>query len=449
MSSSATWSSSPAPSRVRPPRRQRMGTLGIGSLGGSTTTYFIVGLVIGLVIGLPILGWWLWPVHTSNAVPADLAPAYSEAYVAMAADSYALSGDLALAKARLSSWSDEDLVRIFASLQEEAAASGSTIQVARLGQLAADLGLSTSGAVSQEGTGASGTEGAAARVSTGGRSGAKPLLIIGVLLLACGLVLGGYLVQRQGGREKLSSAIRSLRSHKITVPRPDLSHLHRETVRVTRPEGTPASVQGAAPRAGEAAQAAEDDDDEASLEDVLSLLAQDIDIDERDEAAPSPSQAEVAPRPRPAEVEDADAIGVFMATYRHGSDEMFDTSYYLGYPDGEFLGECGVGVAETVGDASPEQACAMEIWLFDKGDIRTTTKLLVTDFALDDPDVRDMLAGRGDLVRASRGQTLHLETAGLRLQANVIDVQYGDAPNSPPRSFFQELTLELRVHRKS
>jgi hypothetical protein len=147
--------------------------------------------------------------------------------------------------------------------------------------------------------------------------------------------------------------------------------------------------------------------------------------------------------------DDSNVVGTFITTYRHGCDEMFDTSFNLEADGHDFLGECGVGVAETIGDASPEQVCAMEVWLFDKGDIRTTTRLLVSDFALDDPDIRESLAGRGDMVRASRGQSLRLETAGLELRTEVIDVQYGDDPGAPPHSYFQELTLELRVIRKN
>ncbi len=448
MSSSAVWSSTPAPTRVRPPRRQRVGGLS-ANLGNPVTTYLVIGFVVGLLVGLPVLGWWLWPVHTSNAVPSDLAQAYREAYVAMAADSYALSGDLALAKARLSSWSPEESARIVASLQEAAAASGSTVQTTRLQQLAADLGLLDGSAAAAAAANAGSAGEAAARAAAPQAVGASPLLIAGAVLLASGLVLGGFLVRRQGGLEKFTAAVKNVYSRAPKLPHADLSALRRAGAR-RREDGhglTTPSVPSAAAEP-EALFESVEDDDEASLEDVLAMLAQEVEIDERDETPAGFSDVETVPVAEPRHIaDDADSIGVFMATYRHGSDDMFDTSYYLS-KDGEFLGEAGVGVAETIGDASPEQACAMELWLFDKGDIRTTTKLLVTDYALDDPDIREMLAGRGELVRASAGQTIRLETAGLRAQIQVLSIKYGDAPQAPARSYFQELTLETRVHRK-
>ena len=96
MSSSAIWNSTHAAGTgarpLRPPRRSRVSGLGATSI--SPAVLLLAGFLAGLVVGLPILGWWLWPVQTSNALPSDLAPAYREAYVAMAADSMP-SGDLA------------------------------------------------------------------------------------------------------------------------------------------------------------------------------------------------------------------------------------------------------------------------------------------------------------------------------------------------------------------
>lgn len=451
MSSSATWSSSPAPTRVRPPRRQRVGGLNTGA-ANPTLAYLAIGFVVGLLIGLPVLGWWLWPVRTTNAVPSDLAPAYREAYVAMAADSYALSGDLALAKARLGTWGPDEAARIIASLQETAVASGSTVQTTRLQQLSADLGL-LDGSASAAASASTGVQSAGEDDALVARKSGTPLIVIGAILLASGLVLGGYLVRRQGGMGKLAVALRSLRKRGIQIPKPDLAGIRRalQADRPRRPTtATTEPLPAAAPAEMdvEEAEEYEADDEDRSLEAVLSTWTEKVDIQEpAEEAIVESAQSDSRPAARSDAADDPLSLGVFMATYRHGSDKMFDISYYLS-DEAQFLGECGVGVAETVGDAIPEQACAMELWLFDKGDIRTHTKLLVTDFALDDPDLREVLAGRGELVRAAPGQIIHLETAQLRLQAEVLSVKHGDAPSAPARAYFDELTLELRVHLK-
>jgi hypothetical protein len=41
---------------------------------------------------------------------------------------------------------------------------------------------------------------------------------------------------------------------------------------------------------------------------------------------------------------------------------------------GEFMGEYGVGVSEAIGVGEPKKVTALEIWLFDKNDIKTATK---------------------------------------------------------------------------
>jgi hypothetical protein len=54
---------------------------------------------------------------------------------------------------------------------------------------------------------------------------------------------------------------------------------------------------------------------------------------------------------------------------------------------------------------------------------------------------------RGDLVLAQPGATAVLETATLRIQARVVDIEYGPGP-MPAKSFFQKLTLELAAWHK-
>ncbi|NPV08929.1 MAG: hypothetical protein HPY83_13325 [Anaerolineae bacterium] len=366
----------------------------------------------------------------------------------MAADSYALSGDLALAKARLSSWDQEEAGRMLERLRQAAADSGSMVQAMRLEQLAADLEL-VAAAGGQKTTEPAPAEGPQARATGAGSDASSLLLVAGVVLAGGGLLAAGYAVFRRAGVGTVTSALSALRARAARVPRPRFGPSPRVTTDsapARREVGPP--TQPGAEAAVARPEGPDQEEDEISLDEALTLLAQEIEIEDHEE--PAPDRAETLPQlGRERETaHDANVIGTYMATYRHGCDEMFDTSFNLEADDGEFLGECGVGVAETVGDSSPERACAMEIWLFDKGDIRTTTKLLVSDFALDDPDIRDTLAGRGEIVRASRGQSLRLETAGLELRTEVIDVRYGDEPDAPPHSYFQELTLELRVTRR-
>lgn len=136
----------------------------------------------------------------------------------------------------------------------------------------------------------------------------------------------------------------------------------------------------------------------------------------------------------------------FMASYKSG-DDLFDDSFSIDSPAGEFLGECGVGISETIGVGVPKKVTAFEIWLFDKNDIQTVTKVLMSGHAFNDPTIRQKLEAKGEPFEAvSGGQTI-LETATLKLVARVVDMAYGQGA-MPENSFFDSLVLELAIWQK-
>ena len=139
-------------------------------------------------------------------------------------------------------------------------------------------------------------------------------------------------------------------------------------------------------------------------------------------------------------------LAQFMTTYQLGND-LFDDSFSIDSPAGEFLGECGVGISETIGVGDPKRVTAYEVWLFDKNDIQTVTQVLMSEHAYSDETTRQRLAAKGDPVLAEPGRELVLETATLRLVARVVDMSYGSNA-MPEESFFDRLTLELVVWSK-
>jgi hypothetical protein len=155
---------------------------------------------------------------------------------------------------------------------------------------------------------------------------------------------------------------------------------------------------------------------------------------------------------REAEWTDYSAIGEetpmaqFMASYKLG-DDLFDDSFSIDSPSGEFLGECGVGISETIGVGDPKKVTAFEVWLFDKNDIQTVTKVLMSGHAFNDDAIRQRLAAKGEPVEAAPGTQVVLETATLQLVARVVDMGYGNGA-LPDESFFEKMLLELAVWRK-
>ncbi len=135
-----------------------------------------------------------------------------------------------------------------------------------------------------------------------------------------------------------------------------------------------------------------------------------------------------------------------MTTYVLG-DDLYDESFSIDTPAGDFLGEYGVGVSETIGVGEPKKVTALEIWLFDKNDIKTATKVLMSAHAYNDSGTRARLEAKGELILIEPQKQIMLETQTLQLLATVVDLRYGDNA-MPEKSYFERVTLELAVWRK-
>jgi len=142
----------------------------------------------------------------------------------------------------------------------------------------------------------------------------------------------------------------------------------------------------------------------------------------------------------------ASPVTQVMTTYVLG-DDLYDESFSIDAPDGNFLGEYGVGVSETIGVGDPKKVTALEVWLFDKNDIKTATKVLMSSHAFNDPEIRARLQAKGDLELLKPQEKIVLETETLQLLVTIVDLAYGEGP-LPPESFFDRVTLELAVWSK-
>lgn len=139
-------------------------------------------------------------------------------------------------------------------------------------------------------------------------------------------------------------------------------------------------------------------------------------------------------------------ISQFVTTYVLG-DDLFDDSFSIDSPSGEFLGECGIGISETIGVGEPKKVQAFEVWLFDKNDIQTVTKVLMSSHAFNDAATFQRLQAKGEPFMVERGKQVVLETAALQLVATVSDSEYGQGA-LPEESYFDRLTLEIAVWPK-
>jgi len=139
-------------------------------------------------------------------------------------------------------------------------------------------------------------------------------------------------------------------------------------------------------------------------------------------------------------------LAQFPTEFNIGHD-TYDDSFSIETATGEFLGECGVGISEAIGVGDPKKVTAFEVWLFDKNDIRTITKVIMSEHAYYDDALRAKLAPKGEAALAKPGETIVLETASLIINARIVEMEYG-AGELPPQSFFNRLVVELAAWAK-
>jgi hypothetical protein len=343
----------------------------------------IAAFIAGLFIGLVILGWWLWPVQWYDASPSDLRPDAQQDYVCMMIDSYSVNQNGSLA------------VRRYAELGDDGPA------------LVAGTTPANCPGVSQEAISSfqSVLKVAPGTANTAAPQAAAPTAAAGQGTAPAATPAGGTKptqAQTSSGSKNSSSFLLLGLLCLVTLgvgaaafylfvlkPRKDSGNSYSG-------KSFPSGGGGAAPAAGV-----------------------------------SPSEEPTAQ---------------FITTYMIG-DDLYDDSFSIDAPSGEFLGECGVGISEALAPGEPKRVTAFEVWLFDKNDIQTVTKMLMSKYAFNDPAIRQRLLPKGELLSVVAGQRVVLETASLRLEAHVVDTNYTQA-TSPSEAAFDRLTLELSVWQK-
>jgi hypothetical protein len=143
---------------------------------------------------------------------------------------------------------------------------------------------------------------------------------------------------------------------------------------------------------------------------------------------------------------EAPPVAQYVTTYVIG-DDLFDDSFSIDSPAGEFLGECGVGISEIIGVGDPKKVTAFEVWMFDKNDIQTVTKVIMSPHAFNDPGFRAKLEAKGELIPIEPQKQIVLETQTLQMIVTISDMQYGQGA-LPNGSYFDRLTLELAIWSK-
>jgi len=363
----------------------------------------VITLVAGAVIGLVGLGWGLWPVQWTDAAPMDLHTDYQRDYLCMTIDSYIRNQDERLMLIRWEGLGEEAgaildtltpaVCRFETSTEIDAFKEVMAVPIASA-PVVADESVESEGDVPAEESVASEeiileeavdpTGEAFVVMEPPAQEDVKTVFILPLaILILATLIVGGILVFLMIKRSKGGAPI-NFKAPKIVLPK-------------------------------------------------MGRMGKKMD------AAPAAPPAEKRPM-------SSAPIAQFMTTYRQG-DDLYDDSFSVDSDTGEFLGECGVGIAETIGVGEPKKVTALEVWLFDKNDIQTITKVMMSEHASNDPSIRQRLQSKGEPIMVEPGMKFLMETATLQLEAKVVDMVYARGP-LPENSYFSRLTLEVSVWQK-
>jgi len=360
-----------------------------------------VAFIAGLIIGLVVLGWWLFPVRYTGADPSGTFPEYQVIIVRNAAELYAFDNNQEKLRATLSGWGGDTVACEMAAAstdpadQQRLVAAATIVNGVGCGNLAAVPGVIPGAATAVPGAATAVVPSATAEE---GGMGTLQFLLIGTLLLL--LLLAMFYVWN--------------RRRALLAGETDEENLTYEDDAVEAKTARP-TARPSFGRSGAAAATAA-----------------------RPTARPTtPAAADASPVP----------IARFRTIFTRGNDN-YDDSFSIENANGDFLGECGVGLSETIGATTPKNVTAFEVWLFDKNDIRTITKVIMSDHAFFDEALKAKLAPKGEPVLARENETIVLETATLIINAEITEMAYGAGGDAPDASYFDRFIIELSAWAK-
>ena len=139
-------------------------------------------------------------------------------------------------------------------------------------------------------------------------------------------------------------------------------------------------------------------------------------------------------------------IKEFHSNYRHGM-ERYDESFEINSPSGDLVGECGATIEYRFGLDVPARVMALTVWVFDKPDFQSTSRVLATPFALNTESIRRELATRGELVEAKTG-TFEVVTTSLRVEVDVRSLALQPIEGIAG-GYIDTVELDFRVYRRS
>jgi hypothetical protein len=375
-------------SDARPSIKSVQRTLIMGVLVG-----LLFGCILGLVLGL-IYAWQVDPAtYAGGAYPSDLTTNYQDHYIAMTIDSYQVHRNFADAQNRLKSFEPATKIKALGRRSVDFTTNGQAAEAQAVNELAANLKAAENW---------------------------SPDIIA--------TQVGQLASEFQGDSARLQ-AVNAFGANLNVVPQQPAQPVAGQTpAPATAAPAAPAAESGGFPWRWVLACLL-----------LLVLIVAAVLLLGRWQQNRTKSKKPVQPV---WEGEGPAPLKRWAGTYTLGQDN-YDEFFTIETDNGDFLGESGMGIMETIPGTNPKQVTAFDVGLFDKTDITTLSRVVMSEQAYNDPAMRAKIEAnpQAEAILAEPGKKFTLETSAMRVEAKIDEMEYGPGSNA----YFNKLKLSLAV----
>lgn len=365
----------------------------------SAQRFLIIGILAGIIFGI-ILGFIISyvyitqnpPVYQGGAYPDELTEAYQNHYKAMVVDSYIVNQEPDVAVERLKRFDPYAQILILGERSAAYVAAGRGVEAQLINNLAVTLKNS-------QGWDDETIKGAIAELTE--RYQTDP-----------------------ARSQAISTFSAQLLNGQVPVPAPSVE----PESGATAPPAVPPAAPGSIPWLGVLLCCLA----------VLVALGLGLVIFNRMQRKP-------AKPPVVWEGEGRPPLKQWRGTYTLGQDN-YDEFFTIETEDGDFMGESGIGIMDSKPGSSPKEVWSFDVGLFDKTDITTLSRVVMSEHAYNDETLRAKVDAnpQAEAVLAEPGTKFSFDTTALRVDAEIEEVEYGDAE----KTYFSKLTSNLKVFLK-
>jgi len=123
----------------------------------------------------------------------------------------------------------------------------------------------------------------------------------------------------------------------------------------------------------------------------------------------------------------------------------YDESFTLETPEKDFLGEAGIGLNNIIPGSGSEKVRDFDVWVFDKTDINTYSRILMCPGAYNDEELRSRVEVNplAEAVLAEPGGVFEIESQTMRVEIHIDEVTFAEEDTC-----FGDLKITMNIFLK-